>query len=125
MPGGNCSVYGCSSSRKPRKGKITSETKEDKITIVKLPTVKDDKTQIWRDKLQSFITRDRVMDENLKRQIRNNSLHICELHFQENDFYICKYEILLDHFSMKIGKIGMKKVDLIFLKQVRRQVCKK
>ena len=88
MPGANCSIYGCPTSRK------------DKITIVGLPKVKDEKTQKWRDKLQSFITRDRVMDENLKRQIKNNSLHICELHFQENDFYVCEYKMLLVYFDM-------------------------
>ncbi|XP_057316160.1 uncharacterized protein LOC130657204 [Hydractinia symbiolongicarpus] len=45
MPGANCSVYGCSSSR--------------------------------------LITKDRVGDNLLKRQIENCTLNICEKHFSE------------------------------------------
>ena len=84
MPGANCSVFGCSTSRKK---------KYAGITICKIPSeVKDPSSDeekernCWREKLLCTILRDRVVDESLRRQIANNNLHICELHFTADQF---------------------------------------
>ena len=37
----------------------------------------------WRNKIVAVITRDRVIDGNLKRQIENRTLHTCELHYPQ------------------------------------------
>ena len=68
MPGANCSIFGCSTSRM---------TKD--CSIFKIPAPNNDLT---------VITKDRVKDDSLKRQISAHSLHICEKHFSEDQFYI-------------------------------------
>lgn len=80
MPGENCSIYNCSTSRK-NKG----------ISIWKLPTPNNDFNKKWREDLISVILRDRDKDSNLKRQIDNDRLHICEKHFTTDQMYFCKY----------------------------------
>jgi len=60
MPGANCSIFGCSTSRKTKGIAIE-----------------------WRQKIVQIITRDRVIDQNLKKQIENRTLHTCELHYPE------------------------------------------
>jgi hypothetical protein len=65
MPGANCSIFGCSTSRK---SKGTS--------IFRVPTGDDEYSQKWRQKIVHI-------DHNLKRQIENKSLHTCELHYPE------------------------------------------
>ena len=79
MPGANCSIYGCSTSRLDKH-----------IGIFRLPTAKDDFSKKWRSDMLHFITRDRVMDDSLRKQIAENTLHVCELHFNEDDLYYCK-----------------------------------
>ena len=82
--GANCSIYGCSTSRKNKD-----------VGIFRLPAVKDDLSKKWREELLNVILRDRVLDESLKRQIEKNTLHICQLHFKEDDLYYCKFSIFL------------------------------
>jgi hypothetical protein len=55
MPGANCSIYGCSTSRRNLN-----------IGIFKLPMAKDDLHKKWREELVSIVTKDRVMDASLK-----------------------------------------------------------
>ena len=72
-PGGNCAIYGCSSSR-------TTAV----VSLFKVPFSKEDPYMInWRNKIVDIITRDRIIDSNLRSQIQNCRLHICELHYQE------------------------------------------
>ena len=47
--GANCSIYGCSTSRKNKD-----------VGIFRLPAVKDDLSKKWREELLNVILRDRV-----------------------------------------------------------------
>lgn len=79
MPGDNCAVFGCGSSRKT-KG----------IGIFKLPFVKDDESRKWREAWLKEITKTREMDQNMKRQIQYDRVYTCEKHFKPEDVEICK-----------------------------------
>ena len=79
MPGANCSMYGCGTSRKHKD-----------IGIFKLPLPKDDFHRKWRQDLIDIILRFRVLDESLERQINEDRIHICQRHFREDQFYVCK-----------------------------------
>lgn len=72
MPGANCSIYGCSTSRK-KKG----------IAIFRVPTGDDEFNTKWRENIVSIITKDRIIDKSLKCQIENRNLYTCELHYPE------------------------------------------
>ena len=76
MPGANCSIFGCSTSR--------SKTG---IGIFKVPLPTTDFNKKWRQELIAIITKDRVVDASLKRQVETNTLHICERHFREEQLY--------------------------------------
>ena len=72
MPGANCSIVGCTTSRsKKNKG----------ITIFRVTRGKDEWSVDWRKRLVKAITKDRILDDNLRRQIKEQTLHICQLHF--------------------------------------------
>ena len=43
----------------------------------------------------NIITRDREIDSDLRRQIFEDRLHICEKHFQPGEMYYCKFIINL------------------------------
>ena len=79
MPGANCSIYGCSTSRR-----------YIEISIFKIPSPNSESNKNWRRELLKIVTKDRVVDENLQRQIDANKIHICEKHFCEDQFWICK-----------------------------------
>ena len=72
MPGANCSIFGCSTSRKS-KG----------IAIFRIPTADDEYSTEWRNKIVAIITRDREIDKCLRKQIEQRTLHTCELHYPE------------------------------------------
>lgn len=72
MPGANCSIYGCSTSRK-NKG----------IAIFRVPTGNDEYSKTWREKIVNIITRDREIDYSLRQQIEHRTLHTCELHYSD------------------------------------------
>jgi hypothetical protein len=72
MPGANCSIFGCSTSRKS-KG----------VAIFRVPTADDEYSTEWRNKIVSIITRDREIDKGLRKQIKGKTLHTCELHYAE------------------------------------------
>ena len=73
MPGANCSIFGCSTSRKTTG-----------ISIHRIPTGDDEYSKNWREQLVNIITKDRVIDQSLKSQIDRKLLYVCELHFPEN-----------------------------------------
>ena len=66
MPGANCSIKGCSTSRRT-KGK----------SIFKIPKASNVTQEKWRNELVNVITRDREIDQDLRRQIKEDRLHIC------------------------------------------------
>ena len=70
MPGANCSIFGCSTSRKS-KG----------CGIFKLPAPSNEFNKKWKDDILNIITKIRVADESLKRKIADNTVHIWEKHF--------------------------------------------
>ena len=84
MPGANYSIRGCSSSRRS-KG----------ISIFNIPKknlkFKDAEQEKWRNDMINIITRDREIDSDLRRQIIEDRLHICEKHFQPDEMYYCKF----------------------------------
>ena len=80
MPGVNCSVKGCSTSRRT-KG----------ISIFKIPKASNVTQEEWRNEMVSVITRDREIDQDLRRKIKEDRLHICEKHFNKDDMYHCKH----------------------------------
>ena len=82
MPGNGayCSIYGCNISRK-----------NSKLAIFKIPAGNGEYESKWRDKLIHVVTKDRVVDSSLKKQIESRKLFICEKHFNEEDILRRKY----------------------------------
>ena len=80
MPGANCSIFGCSTSRR-----------KSRISIFKLPSGEDDLSKKTREEWVSQITRNRVVDADLRRQINEGKLHACEKHFEEKFIEKRKY----------------------------------
>ena len=70
MPGENCAIVGCSTSRR-HKG----------ISIFKVPLPNNEFNKKWNRDLINIITKDRQLDEPLKKRIASCNLYICERHF--------------------------------------------
>ena len=76
MPGGNCAIYGCSSSRTT-----------PGVSLFNVPSRKEDPYMInCRNKIVDIITRDRVIDSSLRSQIQNCQLHVCEFIVQKRNY---------------------------------------
>ena len=43
----------------------------------------------------NIITRDRETYANLNRQIEKDTVHVCENHFSEEQFYVCEFYLYL------------------------------
>ena len=54
------------------------------IAIFRVPTGNDEWSTKWRNKMVVVITRDRVVDKDLRRQIESRTLRTCELHYTED-----------------------------------------
>ena len=81
MPGKNCSIYGCSVSRRAKyKG----------VSIFTVPTGDDDFSKNWRKKLIAIIARDRVIDKNM------TNFYICQQHFRPDQYSIHDYRKTLN-----------------------------
>ena len=80
MPGANCAIYGCGTSRK-----------HTGVGIFQIPKGDDELSTKTREEWLKVILRDREADKNLKQQIANRSLYVCEKHFEENLIESCKY----------------------------------
>ena len=87
MPGGNCAIVGCSTSRR-HKG----------ISIFKVPLPNNEFNKKWNRDLINIITKDRQVDEPLKKRIASCNLYICERHFSPEQIW--KYP------SRKVLKVG-------------------
>ena len=85
MPGANCSIVHCATSRRT-KG----------IGIFRLPSEKsaaganDEAHQKWRDLFLGAILSGREKDASFTEQIKKGNVFVCEKHFNENDFDVCK-----------------------------------
>ncbi len=88
MPGDNCAVFGCGSSRRT-KG----------LGIFKLPAPTNDHRKKWRRDLLNEITKSRVIDQAFKEKIEKDTVYICERHFQSVDIEICKKFIIYNFYS--------------------------
>ena len=74
MPGANCSIFGCGTSRK------TSG-----VGIFRIPAGKDELSTRTREAWLQVITKDRVVDKSLRRQIDSGELYVCEKHFKPEE----------------------------------------
>ena len=79
MLGEICSIYGCSASRR-----YTG------VAFFKVPKETDDFTKKWTSELINIITKDRVVDDVLRKKINDSEhkkLWICELHFSPEQIW--------------------------------------
>ena len=76
MPGENCTIPGCSISRK------------DKINILKLSLPNNDVNKKWSKELIDTILKYRQRDEFLNKCIQFHKLFICERHFTVDQIYV-------------------------------------
>ena len=92
MPGANCAISGCGTTRR---SKFTG------ISLFGLPpnNTEDSEKIRWWSELLRLITKYRVVDESLKKQISNNNLKICEKHFNDDEYW--------DYGSRKVLKDGV------------------
>eukprot|EP00794_Sanderia_malayensis_P001208 gene1208-584_t len=81
MPGVNCCFNECGVNRRKTKSGI-------KYSLFKIPTAIDEKSEKWRREVLNVITRFRVQDDDFKRQMTNDKLHICEKHYKPDDITI-------------------------------------
>ncbi len=80
MPGANCSIFGCSTSRR-----------QSGISIFGLPKAEDELSRKTRQEWVNVITRNRVIDADLRRQVEEGRVHVCEKHFEEKFIEKRKY----------------------------------
>ena len=80
MPGSNCSIFGCTVSRRT-----------PGLAIFGIPRGNDEYSSTWRAKLVNIITRDRHVDQDLRLQIEKRNLHICQRHYSEELLIPRKY----------------------------------
>ncbi|XP_057304847.1 uncharacterized protein LOC130644899 [Hydractinia symbiolongicarpus] len=71
MPGANCCIVGCGSSR--RLGGIG---------IFKVPKVINENYKKWREDWLNVVMKSRVVDQLFKKQIENDTVYTCEKHFK-------------------------------------------
>ena len=79
VPGANCNIVGCSTSR--RSG----------ISIFKLPSGEDNLSKKTREEWVNQITGNQVIDADLRCQINEGKLQVCKKHFEEKFIEKHKY----------------------------------
>ena len=77
MPGDNCSVTGCGTSRRTKQ-----------IGIFKVPGKK--KTE-WRKRFLDTIKKSRVTDKSFAKQIEEDTVHACARHFHASEIQTRKF----------------------------------
>ena len=78
MPGENCSIYGCTVSRR---------SKYKGVSILNISSGDNTFDKEWREKLLAVITRDRESDAALRESIKAKKLFICKRHFNDDQLY--------------------------------------
>ena len=91
MPGANCSIFGCAKSR-TTKG----------LALFVIPKKGDEWHRDWREKLVNIITKDREIDVDLRDQIEIKSLHICEIHFLDDQLICRKFKYMYFLYAIPI-----------------------
>ncbi|RMX56832.1 hypothetical protein pdam_00025512, partial [Pocillopora damicornis] len=84
MPGDNCAVFGCGTSRRT-KG----------IGIWKLPAPKDEAHKKWRQEWLNEITKTRESDAPFKVLVAKDRIFTCEKHFEPEDVEIFHSEKMI------------------------------
>ena len=74
MPGDNCGIPGCSTFRAT-----------PGLVLLGMPKNSDKYDVNWRKNIVDMITKIRLVDASLKRQIERKSLHFCEKHYPEEN----------------------------------------
>ena len=83
MPGVNCAIPGCPTPRAT-----------PGVALFVMPKNDDEDNVNWRKNVVDMITKMRVVDASLKRQMERKSLHFCEKHYPEEKLIRCKYKII-------------------------------
>ena len=99
MPGANCSIFGCGDKSKARWSRNFPNSCRNRRLSKKT-------RKAWI----SIITKDRVVDDSLRRQIESGNLYVCEKHFK-NEEYDCRKCILFFYYlilRMKQQSVGVK-----------------
>ena len=91
MPGANCSIFGCAKSR-TTKG----------LALFVIPKKGDEWHRDWREKLVNIITKDREIDVDLRDQIEIKSLHICQIHFTDDQLICRKFKYMYFLYAIPI-----------------------
>ena len=74
MSGDNCGIPGCSTFRAT-----------PGLVLLGMPKNSDEYDVNWRKNIVDMITKIRLVDASLKRQIERKSLHFCEKHYPEEN----------------------------------------
>ena len=93
MPGANCRIYGCSVSRRKR---------YKDISIFSVAKMDDEFHNNWGAKFVAAVTKDRVADASLRKQIKNKSIGVCKLHFTPEQVIVRKYNFFICLFCFAV-----------------------
>ena len=80
MPGANCSIFGCGTNKR-----------HSGVGIFRIPAGKDEKWKEIHDAWIKVITRDRVVDDNFRKQIDFGNVYVCERHFKKEEIECREY----------------------------------
>ena len=64
--------------------------KHSGVRIFKILAETDELSKKTREAWTSVITKDRVLDESLRRQINSGNGYVCEKHFRKEQYECCK-----------------------------------
>ena len=95
MVGANCSIFGCSNSRR-----------KSGVAIFKVAQGDDEWSSNWRKSIISVVTKDRVIDKALRERIMNKNIFVCEKHYLEHQLIRCMCKIISFLFLQKLLKIS-------------------
>ena len=56
-----------------------------------MPLPKDDAQRRWRDEWLGELKKTREIDQDFRRQIKDDKIYTCEKHFDPEDIETCKY----------------------------------
>ena len=104
MPGDNCAVFGCRSSRR-----------EKRIGIWKLPAAKDEEHKKWREDCLREITKMQEIDQDFRKRIESDKVFTCEKHFEADDIEICEsFKFLFTSLQAKVDSFDLCKISFVF-----------
>ena len=95
MVGANCSIFGCSSSRR-----------KSGVAIFKVPQGDDEWSCNWRKSIISVVTKDRVIDKALRERIMKKNIFVSKKHYSEDQLIRCMYKIINSLFLQKSLKVS-------------------